>query len=134
MLPKALELLQRALEIERLFDSDSAALRIAASTTIGTYVLPPIIASHRRDQPESIIELKVANTRDVVDAVARFEADAGLIEGVCHHPDLTVSPWLVDELVIFAAPSHPLVGKRVCPAPLAKAEWVLREPAPALAS
>jgi DNA-binding transcriptional LysR family regulator len=40
-----------------------------------------------------------------------------------------VRRWLADELVIVAAPGHPLAGKRVAASSeLAAAGWVLREP------
>ena len=38
--------------------------------------------------------------------------DVGFIEGPQTHPDLLVHPWLVDELVIVAAPGHPLAARR----------------------
>lgn len=38
--PKAMALLEQAGEIEHLFQSEAGALRIAASSTIGNYILP----------------------------------------------------------------------------------------------
>src|SRR5258706_3035082 len=58
-------------------------LRLAASTTIGNYVLPPLLARFRRERPAARVQLTIGNTLDVVTAVAGFEADLGLIEGPC---------------------------------------------------
>ncbi|AOV97401.1 LysR family transcriptional regulator [Edwardsiella hoshinae] len=125
--PKAMSLLEQASEIEQLFKGESGALRIAASSTIGNYILPPMMAAYRRDFPVTPLELHVGNSHDVISAVAEFNADLGLIEGPCHMPDLTTQSWLEDELVVFAAPDHPLLREPVTLARLAEAPWILRE-------
>jgi len=63
----------------------------------------------------------------VVGSLLQFESDAGWIEGLAHHPDLTAFPWRQDELVIVAHPHHPLAGRTAGPDDLAGASWVLRE-------
>lgn len=125
--PKALALLEQAGEIERLFNLDNGALRIGASSTIGNYMLPGMIAKYRLDFPTTPMELNVGNTSDVINAVAEFRVDLGLIEGSCRMPELVTQPWLDDELVVFASPDHPLAGKNVTYAALAHAPWILRE-------
>ncbi|WP_411753832.1 DNA-binding transcriptional regulator YeiE [Serratia sp. (in: enterobacteria)] len=125
--PKALALLEQAGEIEQLFLHDSGALRIAASSTIGNYMLPEMIAHYRKDFPATPLELNVGNSQEVIVAVADFRVDLGLIEGPCHMPELVTQPWLEDELVVFAAPDNPLVQQPVTLATLANAPWILRE-------
>ncbi|MBW7567623.1 LysR family transcriptional regulator [Chromobacterium subtsugae] len=127
LLPRARALLDAAADVQGLFDGDALALRIGASTTIANYLLPPLLAAFRRDWPRARLELEVANTRDIVEAVAAFRVDFGLIEGPCHHPELLASPWRQDELIVFAAAGHPLAGRKVAAAELAQAEWILRE-------
>ncbi len=125
--PKAMALLEQAGEIEHLFQSEAGALRIAASSTIGNYILPKMIAGYRRDFPAVPLELNVGNSRDVINAVADFRVDLGLIEGPCHMPDLLTQTWQQDELVVFAAPDHPLLQAPVTLDALAQAPWILRE-------
>ncbi|NLS53764.1 DNA-binding transcriptional regulator YeiE [Hafnia alvei] len=125
--PKAMALLEQAGEIEALFQSEAGALRIAASSTIGNYILPKMIAGYRRDFPAVPLELNVGNSRDVINAVADFRVDLGLIEGPCHMPDLLTQTWQQDELVVFAAPDHPLLQAPVTLDALARAPWILRE-------
>ncbi|VTP70620.1 putative DNA-binding transcriptional regulator [Proteus vulgaris] len=43
--PRALSLLERATEVEQLFQAGNGALRIAASTTIGNYILPQMLGN-----------------------------------------------------------------------------------------
>ncbi|EOY5051031.1 DNA-binding transcriptional regulator YeiE [Serratia marcescens] len=125
--PKALALLEQAGEIEQLFRHDGGALRIAASSTIGNYMLPEMIARYRRDFPATPLELNVGNSQDVIVAVADFRVDLGLIEGPCHMPELVTQPWLEDELVVFAAPDNPLTRQPPTLEALANAPWILRE-------
>lgn len=125
--PKALALLEQALEVEQLFKKEMGAVRLAASTTIGNYMLPQLLAEYRHDHPAIPLELNISNTEDVIKAVMEFRADVGLIEGVCHSPELITEPWLKDELVIFAAPDNPLAGRDLNLKELRDAPWVLRE-------
>src|SRR5690606_102923 len=51
-----------------------------------------------------------------------------LIEGEINHPDLEVTRWRDDELVVFCAPDHPLAGKkRLDDGDLLAATWIVRE-------
>ncbi len=64
----------------------------------------------------------------MVDAVLRFDVDLGLIEGSCRGEALEIEPWMEDEMVIVAAPDHPLAHGRVSHAALRQAAWLMREP------
>ncbi|MEM6160836.1 DNA-binding transcriptional regulator YeiE [Erwinia sp. P6884] len=125
--PRAVALLEQATEIEMLFREDNGALRVYASSTIGNYLLPGMIAGWRRDYPDLPLELSVGNSQDVINAVADFRVDIGLIEGPCHMTNLISEPWLEDELVVFAAPGSALFDQPVTLKTLAGAPWILRE-------
>lgn len=125
--PKALALLEQAFEVEQLFKKEMGAVRLAASTTIGNYMLPEMLAHYRHDHPDIPLELNISNTEEVIRAVLEFRVDVGLIEGACHSPELITQPWLKDELVIFAAPSNPLANTTISLEDLKQASWILRE-------
>ncbi|ADJ65786.1 LysR family transcriptional regulator [Herbaspirillum seropedicae] len=131
LLPQARHMLDAAQTIERQFSDPEAGseLHIGASTTIGSYMLPAMIAAYRKDHAGARVRALVANTADIVDAVVNFEVDAGLIEGPCHADDVEVEPWMMDELIVVAAPRHPLVksGRKITLKRLREAEWLLRE-------
>lgn len=128
LLPRAQSLLDQAGELQALFGTEHAApLRVAASFTIGEYLLPARVSQWTQAHPQSLVQLRIGNTRDVIDAVAGFDVDVGFIEGPQTHPDLVVRPWLDDELVIVAAPGHPLAGSVASARQLAEATWALRE-------
>ena len=63
-------MLEQAVEIEQLFREDNGAIRIYASSTIGNYILPAVIARYRHDYPQLPIELKMC-IRDRSYALAR---------------------------------------------------------------
>ena len=136
LLPTALAVLDGARNLETAFLSANHAklvdLHLFASTTIGNYILPRLLARFRDLMPGAQVQLQIGNTRDVVTAVRDFAADLGLIEGPCHASDIVVVPWLEDELVIVASPMHPLAkaAKRgsLSAKQLSQACWLLREP------
>lgn len=125
--PRALALLEQTTEIEQLFRKDNGAIRVYASSTIGNYILPAMIARYRQDFPDLPLELSVGNSQDVINAVLDFRVDIGLIEGPCHSTEIISEPWLEDELVVFAAPSSPLTKGPVTLELLAASPWILRE-------
>ena len=139
LLPVALAVLDGAGSIERwAFDREAqiGTLRIGASTTIGNYLVPQILAGFRAQLPAPAqrslhVAVMIANTAAIVARVAAFELDLGLIEGPSHAPDLTAMPWREDELVVVAAPGDPILargrGRRVPLQALREATWLLRE-------
>ena len=128
LLPQAQALVDQAAEIQNLFtDAHAAPLRVAASFTIGEYLLPSLVSRWTQLHPKSRVHLRIGNTSDVIDAVAALDVDMGFVEGSQTHPDLLTQPWRDDELVVLAAPGHPLAGRCATPQQLAQATWVLRE-------
>ncbi len=125
--PKAVSLLEQAKEAEQLFRDDDGAIRIGASSTIGNYLLPQMMANYRHDFPQAPLELTVGNSLDVIQAVADFRVDVGLIEGPCHMAGIVSENWLEDELVVFAAPQSPIFSQTVTLHSLAMSPWILRE-------
>ncbi|MCB1893933.1 MAG: LysR family transcriptional regulator [Zoogloeaceae bacterium] len=130
LLPRAVELLDRAGELESLLRGRTVfgAIRLGATLTIGNYLATLIVAAYLRSHPECRARLEVHNTARIVEQLQRFELDLGLIEGQCHAPELSVERWIADELVVFCAPSHPLAGRTGIPVEaLSREVWILRE-------
>ena len=129
LLPKAASLLDQAADLEHLFaGSHGAPLRLAASLSIGEYLLPPLLAQWKLEHVANPVRLMIGNTREVVEAVAAFDADVGFVEGTQTHPRLAVRPWLKDELVVVAGPGHALAARPATLRALREAVWALREP------
>jgi DNA-binding transcriptional LysR family regulator len=135
LLPAALAVLDGAKSIEatRAFgEALPMDLRLFASTTIGNYILPRMLARFAQQLPIARLQLSIGNTLDVIGAVQEFAADLGLIEGPCHASDVHVIDLWEDELVIVAAPTHPLahaaMRQKLTAELLNDAQWLLREP------
>lgn len=130
LLPRAVELLDRAKEIEDLLDGHAGFghMKIGATLTVGNYLATILVAKFLQEHPESRIQLQVHNTRTIVHQIANHELDIGLIEGDCNHPDIEVETWIADELMVFSAPDHPLAKlRKVSMEQLLQEPWILRE-------
>ena len=131
--PKARAMLDAAQDMQSLFNAGAMSLKIGASSTVANYLLPQQLAAFRAAWPLARLELDVANTRDIVDAVAALRVDFGFIEGPCHHPELIAQPWRQDELVVFAAADHRWRGARRRARIWRKPSGFCAKPAPARA-
>lgn len=103
-------------------------LRIGASTTIGNYLLPLVMADFARVNPGIRVSLRVGNTAQMCEELASGIIDLALVEGPVHIHSLDVTTWRADELVVIAAPGHEWLKKRRVTQPmLAEAGWIMRE-------
>nr|WP_320114252.1 LysR substrate-binding domain-containing protein [uncultured Desulfuromonas sp.] len=103
-------------------------LCVGASTTIGNYVLPLLVADFTRSYPQATIQLQVGNTEQIERAVHDGQLDVGLIEGPCHLATLDCRFWRDDELAVVVAPQHPWAeSARVDRSMLLTGQWIMRE-------
>lgn len=122
---------EQAREFENQLASHDAVgrLRVGATLSIGNHLLVPEIARFMREHPGARVTLDVANTAEIARRVLNFEIDIGLIEGELQEPELEVSRWRPDELVVFCAPDHPLAKRGpLSDRDLIQNPWIVREP------
>ncbi len=104
-------------------------LNIAASFTIGEYIIPPLLVDLYNEYPNLNFTVTIGNTNEVVKLVQLFHADIGLIEGNTEEKDVIVKPFMEDELTIIAPPTHPLKDKKkLLIDDLQNETWISREP------
>ncbi len=128
--PQAESLLEQARALEQALAGEEVIgrLKIGATLTIGNYIAVNMIADFRQHYPQADIVLQVANTETIAEQVASFELDMGLIEGELQHQNLDIVHWRRDELVVFAAPGHPLAQARaLSDQDLLALPWIVRE-------
>lgn len=128
--PRAEALLDQAQELERelVLHREVGALKLGATLTIGNYLAVNLMAAYMRTSPGAQVSLQVANTASIAQQVLNFDIDVGLVEGELNHPDLEVSHWRDDELVVFCAADDPLASRaRLSDQDLLEADWILRE-------
>lgn len=87
-------------------------LRVGASTTIGSYYLPHLLAEFRRKYPSVDLQLEVANTELIQQYLIDRKLDIALTEGFLHFDALIGRVFHVDELVPIVSPVHPLLQKQ----------------------
>lgn len=88
---------------------ESGTLRIGASTTPASYLLPYLIAEFHRQHPDVTIHTIDGNTTEIVAALGSL--DIAVIEGPVGAdlpPGTAVTPWREDEIVAIAPSGHPL--------------------------
>ncbi len=116
-------------ELRELRGLKRGRLRVGASTTVGTYMLPAVLGRFHLRHPKVRIQLTIANTRSVLRLLLESRVDVALVEGPVSDARVVVRPWRDDELVVIAPPDHPLVGRRAVAAQaLADLPFLVREP------
>jgi DNA-binding transcriptional LysR family regulator len=104
------------------------ALVVGASTTPGTYVLPPLIARFRRRYPGVSVELRVASSRVVEQRVRDGEVDVAIIGGHMLGPrEQCVAAGFVDELQLIVPARHSARDRVWSGARLARERLLIRE-------
>jgi DNA-binding transcriptional LysR family regulator len=87
-------------------------LTVGASTTIGIYFLPELLARYRRLYPGIDLNLEVANTHVIQEHMMARRVDIALTEGFVHLPELRARIFLLDELVPIVPCGHALLRRR----------------------
>ena len=103
-------------------------LRLAAVTTAGEYLIPPILSAFRLRHPGIEVRLEVGNRGAVLGRLRSREADLGIGGRPPAGGDPSGEAVLPNDLVLIAAAGHPLTRRRsVDAAALAGEVWLLRE-------
>ncbi|MGW8429030.1 LysR family transcriptional regulator [Peribacillus simplex] len=103
-------------------------LKIGASFTIGEYILPSLLIDLQEEYPELELQVVIGNTEEIVQAVRLYKVDIGLIEGQTNEKELSVHPFMQDELFIVSSNNHELANKdEVEITDLHDQAWVTRE-------
>ena len=92
-------------------------LRIGASRTVGAYLMPTLLAQFRRKYRDVELFLQVDSTAAIEQRLNRGEIDIGFTEGIVGSELIDYRVFASDELVLIAAPEHPITRQN--PAPLA---------------
>jgi DNA-binding transcriptional LysR family regulator len=127
--PQAEALCEQARGLERnLSQQVSGELRVGATLSIGNHLCAPLMARFLKDNAGARVSLHIANTEEIARSVKSFEIDVGLIEGELTDPELDITRWRGDELVVFCSPRHPLAKRRsLSDDDLASSNWIVRE-------
>lgn len=95
-------------EISLLKNEYTGNLKIGASTTIGQYVLPPLLALFNKKYPDIKLSLSNNNTQVIEKSLIDGFIDIGIVEGNSKNKQLKYIPFLKDEIVAIAHTSQKL--------------------------
>jgi DNA-binding transcriptional LysR family regulator len=141
LLPLADELLQRHAEIELLYAQSAplaGTLKVGASQTVGSYLLPYLLADFEKeramdfssgDEPNYIDkQVQITNHFELCQNILEYKVDVGFTEGVVQHPDLLSLPFTHDEMWIIAAKGASKFDEETIDVKaLSGQQWLLRE-------
>lgn len=102
---QAQAILGQSLTLEHYHKYQAGQIHIGASTTIGNYVLPPLLAKLYETLPDANVDLYIANTQEVVSEVEQLNIDIAVVEGMPRPTDTKVieqRKWRTDTLMVFA--------------------------------
>jgi DNA-binding transcriptional LysR family regulator len=104
-------------------------LRVAASPTIATYLLPRVLARFHRRRPTVKISAIQADDATVAKLLLESRVDVALTEDSPNNELVEAIPWRDDELVVIAATQHEILARdRNTPSDLAGFPFLVNEP------
>ena len=98
-----------------LKNGDRGNLTVGASQTIGTYLMPRVLALFAQNYPQIDLKVQVNSTRLIANSVLNREIDIAVVGGEI--PDelkknLTIKQFVEDELSLIISKSHPFAKKK----------------------
>ena len=124
--------LEREMEeaLSALRDVDAGEVTVAASTTTGVYLLPPIVARYHARYPKVTLNITILNSHEIVEETLNWSLDFGLVEGDASAlpQGLLVEVFAHDELVLVVSPKHRWGGlPAILPTDLRDGQLLMRE-------
>ncbi|MFN0094712.1 MAG: LysR family transcriptional regulator [Dehalococcoidia bacterium] len=96
--------------IEAVRHGDVGSIRIGASSTIATYVLPNIFKKFRGVRPRVHVHLSTGNTEEIVEELIASEIHVAITR-LAQHPEIESLHLYNDDLALVVAPNHPFAQR-----------------------
>jgi len=116
--------------LEELKGLQAGCLRLGASPTIGTYLLPAMLGEFKARYPGLRAIAEIAPSYRVAEALQAHAIEIGLVEAAVDSHGLVAEVFRTDELVLVVPAGHPWARRgSIRPAELLDYPLVAREPA-----
>ena len=110
------EILEKYREIETQLQESakvvSGSLRVAIVYSVGLHELPPYLKEYLRDFPQVNVHVEYSRPNKIYDDAIAGRIDLGIVAYPAKHPQVTVTPFREDRLVLVCPPTHPLSSLR----------------------
>jgi DNA-binding transcriptional LysR family regulator len=96
-------------------NGDRGNLTVGASQTIGTYLMPRVLALFAQHYPQINIKVQVDSTRIIAKKVLNHEIDIAVVGGDVPEElkkNLEIEKFVEDELILIIPKSHPFALKK----------------------
>lgn len=97
-----------------LKNGDRGNLTVGASQTIGTYLMPRILGLFAQNYPQITLKVQVNSSRIIAKKIINREIDIAIVGGEISddlEKNLTIQPFVSDELSLIISRSHPFAKK-----------------------
>lgn len=98
-----------------LKNGDRGNLTVGASQTIGTYLMPRVLALFAQNYPQIDLKVQVNSTRLIANNVLNREIDIAVVGGEIPNElkkNLRIKDFVEDELSLIISKSHPFAKKK----------------------
>lgn len=86
-------------------------LTVGADTTVGIYVMPPLLGAWHDKFPDVEVDLRVGNHDTLCRLLRNNEVDLAVVSTIPEIPGLATAAFLPNRLVVIAAANHPLSSR-----------------------
>ena len=104
-------------------------LRVGASITLGSFLLPKLVAEFSKEHPHLKVKVRISNGRSLHELLCDNQLDIAFIEGGVVDSQLCFETFAGDRLVLIMPPDHPLKdADEIRLTDLKDCNFLLREP------
>jgi DNA-binding transcriptional LysR family regulator len=99
-----------------LKNGERGNLTVGASQTIGTYLMPRLLALFAQNYPQIEFKVQLDSTRAIATSIVKREIDVAIVGGEISNElkkKLTIQPFVDDELCLIISNSHPFAIKKI---------------------
>ena len=106
----------------------SGTIKIGASLTIGTFLLPTLVSEFSKQFPGLNVKVITKNTQDIEKLITQNTIDFAIVEGIIHSPDIVAETFMDDKLLLVCGKKHPLYKtERISLGELNNLAFIVRE-------
>lgn len=107
---------------------ETGLIRVGASVTVGSTLLPKLVSEYQHTNPSVNIEAYEDNTEQIQKRLLTDKTDIGIVEGEITSSDILSTPFIDDELVLICGKHHRFADLSVInPHELKKENFIIRE-------